>query len=155
MNKLEILVTEFHKYADLKKFIFAHGFAYDVNLKDNEGDNVMQDTFLHLYEVQPSPEAIEPFGLDWGVFRVNFFIGMNSLPKETFYKSNKGVSDLTGYKFDKYFVPSFDAMTNFIDTMSNCNDLDFTVNSITKKQNYQDINMDGFLISASVKLYNK
>jgi hypothetical protein len=155
MNELETLVKGFNDYADLNGLIFGHGFTYDINQLQNEGDNNITNTFLHLYEVEPTPEVIDPYGFDWGVFRVNFFIGMNSIVNEQFYKANKGVASANGYKFDKYYVPSFTACKEFINSMSNCNDFEMRINSMPKKQNYQDANMDGFLISATVRLINK
>ena len=149
MNKLEYLVTEINNYANLQGWGFAHGFLSGINQKENEGDNT---TFLQLFDMKIAP-TFESVGLDFSTFQADIFIGRHSEVSEVFYPQESGVTG-EPTRFEKYFVPLYSEMVDFINAMSVCQDISFErISPIVKKINYQDHNMDGYLINATIKVY--
>lgn len=148
MNELQTLVTLFDNYASSNGFVFAHGTRAFTNLKTNEATT---NKFIHLYEMDIVPVKQGELYLNLANFRGTFFMGMKSVISETFYQGNNDPSGLT-YRFDKYFVPLYDDMTSFINQLNNCSEIDLTVSQITKRVNYMDANMDGYLIDFSANL---
>ena len=148
MNELQILVNTFDNYASSNGFIFAHGQRAFVNLKTNEGET---DKFLHLYDMDIVPVKQGELYLNLANFRGTFFIGMKSIMSETFYQGNNDPAGLN-YRFDKYFVPLYNDMTNFINQLNICDEFDLTVGNITKMVNYMDANMDGYLVDFTANL---
>ena len=143
MNKLEYIVTTFNDFANDNGFVFAHGSKAFVNLKTNEAN---KNTFLHLYELDISPVKVNGIEINMGNFRGDFFIGMKSLISETFYKGNNDPIKLD-YRYNKYFVPLYDELTKLINQLNTCGEIDLTIPSVTKRINYMDANMDGYLVN--------
>jgi|TARA_R100000951_G_scaffold109276_1_gene106197 hypothetical protein len=148
MNELQILVNTFDNYASSNGFVFAHGTRAFTNLKTNEADT---NKFLHLYEVDIVPVKQGQLYLNLANFRGTFFLGMKSIISETFYQGNNDPAGLN-YRFDKYFVPLYTDMVNFINQLNVCDEFDLTVGNITKRVNYMDANMDGYLIDFTINL---
>lgn len=148
MNELQTLVNTFDNYASSNGFVFAHGTRAFTNLKTNEATT---DKFLHLYEVDIVPVKQGQLYLNLANFRGTFFLGMKSIISETFYQGNNDPAGLN-YRFDKYFVPLYNDMVNFINQLNVCDDFDLTVGNITKRVNYMDANMDGYLIDFTINL---
>lgn len=152
MNELQLLVQSFSNYAQINNFVFSHGLASEFNQKEYEGNNPSNgEVFLHLYEVEPTPDTSDLY-IDFGVFRVNFFIGMKSLLSDQFYGANKGVKGIN-YRYDKYFVPLYDHFKGLVNNIHVCDNINTNVNSVTKRINYLDHNLDGYLVNATMIVY--
>lgn len=151
MNELEILVKKFNDYADSNIWNFAHGQTYFINQKENEG-NAPSDNQIQLFLFEPSPlVTISNTAFEMNEFRAQFFIGMKSLPSDDYYKSNNGFVGVN-YRFDKYIVPCFTELKTFIQNISFCEGFEVSVNSIDQRTNYLDHNVDGFLVTATIKV---
>lgn len=153
MNELKVLVSEMNNYAIMNNWVFVHDFVSGSNQQMNEGNAPSQrEVFLQLYDVKPNPTP-EQIGVDFSAFNVDIFLGMKSDIGEVFYEQNKGVQNDV-YRFDKYFVPLFDDMKSLINYMSVCKSIAFeSISPIIKRINYQDHNLDGYLITSTIKIY--
>ena len=150
MNELEYLITQMNDYADNKTWSFAHGFISGVNQKENESDS---DVFLQVFDVKTLPKIL-PIGVEFNTFQVDLFLGMPSLLGNDFYKRKGGVTAVGEYKFNKYFVPLFDEMKVFTNYLSVCDNVSFeNITPIIQRINYQDQNLDGYSIGATIKIY--
>lgn len=150
MNELEYLVTTMNTYANTKTWSFAHGFVSGVNQKENEGDS---DVFLQVFDVKTVPKVLD-IGVEFNTFQVDLFLGMPSTLGNAFYKQDSGVDATGEYKFNKYFVPLFDEMKLFINYLSVCDKVSFeNITPIIQRINYQDHNLDGYSIGATIKIY--
>jgi hypothetical protein len=150
MNELEYLITKMNDYAITKTWGFAHGFISGVNQKENENDS---DVSLQVFDVKTLPKVLD-IGVEFNTFQVDLFLGMPSTIGNAFYKQDKGVVAPGEYKFNKYFVPLFDEMKLFINYLSVCDKVSFeSITPIVQRINYQDHNIDGYSIGATIKIY--
>lgn len=151
MNELEYLITQMDIYASNKTWGFAHGFVSQVNQKQNESDS---DILLQVFDVKTQPKVLE-IGVEFNTFQVDLFLGMPSVIGSAFYKQDSGVVVDSGeYSFNKTFVPLFDEMKSFINYLSVCDRVSFeNISPIVQRVNYQDHNLDGYSIGATIKIY--
>lgn len=151
MNELEYLITQMDTYASTKTWGFAHGFVSQVNQKQNESDS---DILLQVFDVKTQPKVLE-IGVEFNTFQVDLFLGMPSVLGNAFYKQESGVTVDSGeYAFNKTFVPLFDEMKSFINYLSVCDKVSFeNISPIVQRVNYQDHNLDGYSIGATIKIY--
>tara|TARA_R110001632_G_scaffold79185_1_gene177479 strand:- start:3416 stop:3871 length:456 start_codon:yes stop_codon:yes gene_type:complete len=151
MNELEYLITQMNTYATNKTWGFAHGFVSQVNQKENEGDS---DIFLQVFDVKTQPKVLE-IGVEFNTFQVDLFLGMPSVLGNAFYKQDSGVVvDSSNYAFNKTFVPLFDEVKTFINYLSVCDRVSFeNISPIIQRVNYQDHNLDGYSIGATIKVF--
>jgi len=151
MNELEYLITQMNIYASNKTWGFAHGFVSQVNQKQNESDS---DILLQVFDVKTQPKVLE-IGVEFNTFQVDLFLGQPSVHGTAFYKQDSGVVVDSGeYSFNKTFVPLFDEMKSFINYLSVCDRVSFeNISPIVQRVNYQDHNLDGYSIGATIKIY--
>ena len=151
MNELEYLITQMNNYATTKTWGFAHGFVSQVNQKQNEG---ISDIFLQVFDVKTLPK-IQDIGVEFNTFQVDLFLGMPSKLGDAFYKQDSGVVLASNeYAFNKCFVPLFDEVKTFVNYLSVCDKVSFeNVSPIIQRVNYQDHNLDGYSIGATIKIF--
>lgn len=150
MNELEYIVNHFSDYSSNLNYIFSHGFASEFNEQINEGTSPnLDETFVHLFEIEPTITKGQQGFLEFDTFRCNLFIGKKSELRDKFYSKGHLVKD----RHHNYFVPLWDELKSMLSTTNFCDQIDVIVNSAIKRINYQDHNLDGFLVNLTLKIY--
>lgn len=151
MNELEYIVKSIDDYSGLNDYLFSHGFESEFNLQMNEGTTTsLNETFIHLYELEPIINRVNNLYLEFDTFRSNLFIGNKSNLDDLFYSSGHLVNN----RHHNYFIPLWGVIKDLLSNLHGCQGIDITVNSAVKRINYLDHNIDGYLINLTLKVDN-